>query len=880
MRYFKPFLIFIFSYFYGFSQNSNLTLKVPLEDALLHFQKEASLKFSYDPELIHNIDVKISNKLTNISIEQLAQLVKKQTIYKLQKIDNTNYILIKNNSPITICGTVVDQSSNFELAQTTIFKNNRAVSLTNKHGFFSIETIQTDSISIRYTGYTTKTILAKEFPSNLCDTIYLTPKVETLNDVIIDEYLTKGMYKKEDASIHISTKSLRILPGLVEPDVLQSAQLLPGVSSPTEDPASLFIRGGTPDQNLILWDGIKIYNTGHFFNQISTFNPYIIKNVEIYRGGTSVQYGDRISGAVIINSDDDVTERFKIGGGFNLTHADIYAKIPLSPKAGFLIAGRRSSTDIYDNILTKNLSQKVFQNTRAEITEEEELGQENNNREDILQFADTNFKFLWQPNTNNKITLSTIATQNILDNYREQQAENSSKTNITDQLKTQNFGASLIWRKKYTPKISQKFSVYTSQYNFDYNLFFKRINENFEFKNDLDNKVSDTGAEIDFNFKLGKSHSLHTGYQFTHNETDITIFNTFTGADDEEITDLFIKGKGSNHTFYNEYIYNFKKIYLRIGLRNSLLSNSNKSLFFEPRMFLSTPLSKNLQLTSSFELKNQQSIQVDTFASEFNETDAPPTLPNGDRLWILSGAKNDEILREFQIIKSRQVTLGLLYAKKGWHVDLEGYYKNLNDTSFTNNFLLTITSTADEFVTNSKEERWGVDFLLKKRIQNYRFWLSYTWSKTSVSIPSVQAKTFPNNFDQPHVLNISQTLKIKKLEFALGWNFASGRPFSNFSTNEFSGSLVEFNIDPKGFNAERLKNYHRLDASTTYRFSLDQKKKINGLIGFSIRNIYNQKNEIGQEFQLNFNDETGSILQSFNTASLQFTPDFLFRLNF
>ena len=877
MNRFKILIVLFFYCLCGHTQKEDSIAKISLENALKYFQNKQEIKFSYDPEIVKQLSLTISKAIDEISITHFTKLIKEQTDYELQKIDNSNYILIQNTNTYTICGKLVDQVSNFELPQATILKNKKAISLSNTDGFFYVEAKQQDSITISYVGYMLKTISAKKLISNQCDTIYLTPKVEALNNIIIQEYLTKGIFKKEDASIYVSTKDLRILPGLVEPDVLQSAQLLPGVSSPTEDPASLYIRGGTPDQNLILWDGIKIYNTGHFFNQISTFNPYITNSVEVYRGGTSVQYGDRISGVVNISSDNDLTEGFKIGGGFNLTHADVYAKIPLSSKAGLLVAGRRSSTDIYNNIVSRNLNEKVFQNTRATLPQNDN---ENSDRDDLLNFSDTNLKFLWNPNTKNNITLSSILIRNTLDNFRNNQTDSISRFNTRDKLKTQNFGASLSWTKKYNASISHKLSLNTSLYEFDYNLLFQRNTENFEFIHQLQNTLNDSGGEFSLDVKFKNKHHLKLGYQFTYNQIDNFMFTTFTNAFEEDEFDDTIVGTSTSHTLYNEYIYDSKKTYLRFGLRNSLVINSNPRLLIEPRIFASTEILKNLRLTTSFELKNQQITQIDTFNSETNDIDGIASLPNGDQLWVLAEGKGDEDLKELQITKSRQFTLGLLYNKIGWNIDLEAYYKDLNDTSFTTNFLLLVANVTQDFFINSKEKRWGVDFLLKKRIQNYRFWLGYSWNTSAVSIPSIQKNIFPNNFDQTHVFNVSQTLKVKNFDFSLGWNYATGRPFTNFSNNTNSDDIAPITISPDGLNSERFKNYHRLDASATYRFSFGSSKKTTGLLGVALRNIYNRKNEIGQEFRVVIDTNDNSEIETNNITSLRFTPDFVLRLNF
>jgi len=131
------------------------------------------------------------------------------------------------------------------------------------------------------------------------------------------------------------------LPGLTEPDVLQSIQLLPGVQSPTETAAGIYIRGGTPDQNLVLWDGIKIYHSGHFFGTISAFNPYITEDVKLYKSGTKARYGNRISGVIDITSDYDIPEKIEGGFGSNMTHADAYLSATIGKSSAVIISARR-----------------------------------------------------------------------------------------------------------------------------------------------------------------------------------------------------------------------------------------------------------------------------------------------------------------------------------------------------------------------------------------------------------------------------------------------------------------------------------------------------------------------------------------------------------
>ncbi|KAA1246849.1 TonB-dependent receptor plug domain-containing protein [Aquimarina sp. RZ0] len=876
-------LIFLLLFFFVpldfYSQEvtiSNVEKKQSLSKIFDAFNDQYQFSFSYDVNAIKDILLKIETE--NVSISFLQKIIEKQTSYLLQKISDNDYILINNTTMVDICGVVIDAASSYELIKADILKNTSLIDITDNEGIFKLQLHPWDSISISYLGYEARTIKVSEFSTTHCDTIKLNPDIQNLSQVVVKEYLTKGIQKNQDGSVNVSNKTLKILPGLVEPDVLQSLQLLPGISSPTEDPAGLYIRGGTPSQNLILWDGIKMYQSGHFFNQISTFNPFITKNVKVYRGGTSVRYGDRISGVIVIESDDDLTEKIKAGGGLNLTHGDLFVKIPLSKKLGVLIAGRRSTTDIYQNITYDNLVRKVFQNTRANIPDiDEEQTSEGQSRDDDFSYSDSYFKILWNPNNKNTLKLSSIFTENRLNNNNVVQSQvNNDRSLVQDILKLRNIGFSVNWDKNYTANIRQNINFYFSSYDQRYNYVADRLNTGFKAEIAIDNIVKDIGGEYSLHLPIAKQQSLDIGYQFTYNETIYSIFSRDSGSFNSiEFMDE-INGNGVNNTVYSEYKYKTPKTYVNIGLRGSQISNAD-AFFIEPRMFSSMEILKKLRITASAELKNQQ---LNNYLNSNTADQDIPSLPVSDNVWILSNNSssnaNIDPLPFIRVLKSMQYTLGGLYSYKGWNFDLEGYYKKLRDiSSLSGNDVLDIVSPDDIDIIYGQEERIGLDFLLKKRIQNYRFWLGYSLSKTLTSFPLIQDSYYNGDFDQRHVLNFSQTLNVDNFEFALGWNYATGRPFTKILEDEDGTTIA-----PQGINSSRFKDYHRLDASVVYRFGLKTKQKWDGMIGISLRNLYNRKNIISQSFRDVETENSNFITQSVQNESLRITPDVVVRFKF
>ena len=884
MKLFKRTALFIFfCHIIGYSQEINLSKKSENKSLALileTFENEHQFNFSYDVEAIKNVLLNISGE--HVSIDLLQEIVELQTSFLLQKVSETDYILVKNTKTVNICGVVIDADSKFELPQADILLQKKTIGLTNNQGVFELQVRPWDSIAISYLGYKTKTIKISELSDSRCDTIRLASDIQNLSEVLVKEYLTGGIQKNQDAAVTVSTKKLRILPGLVEPDVLQSLQLLPGISSPTEDPAGLYIRGGTPGQNLVLWDGIKMYQSGHFFNQISSFNPFITDQVTVYRGGTSVRYGDRISGVVVIESDNDLTEEIKVGGGLNFTHADAYIKLPLSNKLGIMLAGRRSTTDVIQTIAYNNLVRKVFQNTRANIPDANESSTpEERSREDDFSFSDSNLKVLWQPNTNNTVKLSAIFAENRLDNNKDVLIpESNIAANVKDILKIRNSGFSLNWNKKFRNDISQNIHFYLSSYDQRYDLITKPESDFRDAESlAINNTVKDIGGEYALHIPIAKKHTVDLGYQLTYNQTGYETIDKTLGNFDTVDNVTTINGNGTNHTIYSEYKYKTPKTYINIGIRGSQVSNAN-TFFLEPRMFSSYQLSNNFTLNTSAELKNQQLNNYTTNNSPFGDF---PALPVSDNIWIISnnsfegeGLENTPI----RVVKSMQFTLGALYTYKGWNFDIEGYYKKITDISSISDFILTLAlpDNDETLIYYGEEERIGVDLLLKKRIDNYRFWAGYSLSKTISTFPLIQDSYYSGNYDQRHVFNLSQTLKVGNFEFALGWNYATGRPFTRLfrDDNDLDGTVT----DPKGINSSRHRDYHRLDTSATYRFKLDKEKDWNGMIGISIRNVYNRYNVISQSYRSTTDESFNFFIVGLDNQSLRFTPDLVLRFNF
>ena len=287
-------------------------------------------------------------------------------------------------------------------------------------------------------------------------------KIEFLDEVHVTNYLTKGISLKNDGTVIIKPNQFEILPGLIEPDILQTIQALPGVSSVDETVSNLNIRGGTHDQNLILWDGIKMYQSGHFFGLISAFNPYLTNEVLVTKNGTSAQYGDGVSSTVDMRLDNNLNKDFSGGIGFNLIQTDGFAKIPLNDKLELQISARRSITDLIETPTYNQYFDRIFQDTDV-TNNQTEINNTVTTNEDFY-FYDFSTKLLYDFSEKDKIRFSFLTINNNLD-YLEEASINDIPEALSSGISQFNLAGGIEYYRNWNDAFSSSLNVYVSNYN-------------------------------------------------------------------------------------------------------------------------------------------------------------------------------------------------------------------------------------------------------------------------------------------------------------------------------------------------------------------------------------------------------------------------------
>ncbi len=832
-----------------FSQEKTKSIvfeNTPLSQAISIIEKQYSIKFSFIDNLVE--DKLISAKIDpSASLSDVILLLQQKSFLKFQ-ITGDNYVTISafgKKDTISICGYVLDEENKPLKDIGVFFKAIRVNSTTDENGYFEHPGIPYNSaILISAPGFRQNVLNSESFVNGECIKVFLShTKEETLDAVLIQEYIAKGITQNKKI-INIDLNEVEVLPGRTEPDILQSVQLTPGVNNPNETASGLFVRGSTPHQNLILWNGIKTYHQGHFFGMLSVFNPYVAKEVNFSKSGVSAKYGDRIAGVIDITSENEIAKRFTGGAGFNMINADAVIHAPIiKDKVSLQISGRRSYTDVLETFTYKQLSDRVFQNTK--IAETVALNDEEND----FFYADYNANLIIQPATNQKIEVNTIYSKNDLDFERSDDTQS-----LNDDLVTENEGYNVKWKSFYNDKVFLDINGYYTKYLLNYQFITRNLGNIVEIESKK-NSVRDYGAQLNLDFKFSEYQSLSGGYQYSNNSIRYAFV---TSTPDYELIldedDQFL----NTHSFYSEYKFeNPKNIYLSLGLRFNHYSELNKS-FIEPRVFVEKHLTQNWTINSSAEYRSQATSQI--------QESVVSNLSLENQVWTLA---NNE---QFPIISSYQFTLGSSFKKNKWYLDLDGYYKQIdNITSLTAGFINPIDNTYH----NGESRVFGVDVFLKKRFTNYKTWVSYSFINTRNRFDDINNDDFfPGNWNIEHTVKWSHFYKINNFQFSLGWLWHTGKAFTNISGVDDSGDIVILEFGE--INSNNLPVYHRLDFSAIYDFNIGSNSNTKYRLGLSVLNIYDQKNILNREFRTT--NSLNNQLINADVFSLGITPNISFRV--
>lgn len=730
---------------------------------------------------------------------------------------------LSSQNKYTISGTIKDASTGEKSIGATVYVQELLKgTTTNEEGYYSITIPEGNyTLVISYIGFEDKThqvVLNKSLEINSA----IVPAVITTK-----EFTVTGARKDENTqsttmgTVQLDVEKIKALPAIFgEVDILKTVQLLPGVQNAGEGNAGFYVRGGGPDQNLILLDGAPVYNASHLAGFFSVFNADAIKDIKLIKGGMPAEYGGRLSSVLDISMNDGDMKKYKVDGGLGLISSRLTVQGPIKKDtASFLVSARRfylgdiaqpfisdSATIKGSNYYFYDLNAKVNYN----LSEKDKLSISGYHGKDVFTFR----------NTDNGFALNTSWGNTI---------------------------ASLKWNHIFNDDFfMDTYLTYTS-YNFDVGL----EQDQFEFR--LFSGITDWGLKTNFNYLPIVNHNLKFGVNYIFHRFTPSNATARSGEVNFDTGDIIVNYANDAALYLSDDWDVNEKLRVHAGIRYSMFQHVgpfkryNKDEFgnpldtivysrgetvkfyqgLEPRFTARYTLNSKSSVKASI-TQNYQYIHLASFATVSFPTD----------VWVPS---SDRVTPQL----SRQYAAGYFrnFKDDGFETSVELYYKTMeNQIEYSDGALPEDNAggNVDNSFTFGRGWSYGAEFFVKKKYGKFNGWIGYTLAWTKKNFEELNnGNDFSTRYDRRHDASIVFTYDLsKRLTIGTTWVYATGNaltlPVSRYT---ISGQIVsEFGER----NAFRMDAFHRLDFAVTLKGK--ETKRFQSNWTFSVYNVYNRQN--------------------------------------
>ena len=804
-----------------------------LEKALRFLDREYDIAFSYNPESVTNIY--ITEDLKNVaSIDDLLNRSLQNSNITFEKIASTYVLYPKaksqapvKNSNFTLSGRIIDGKTNEALPFATLeIKGINRATTANTDGKFTLMQIPSDTLNlvITYLGYRPLVINLSTVDVNEELVCEMTVQKRFLPSIQVSAR-THQLIKVEEepGKITFNPKQISMLPNLGENDLFSALRRFPGIQGGADANSGLKIRGGQSDQNLVLFDGISVYHVDHFYGYITAFNPNVVKNVQVYKGGYKAKYGGRASGVVNVTGIDGNKSEPSLTVEANPLSANFVAELPvIKDKGSLVLAYRRSFTDIFQSPTYQNMFNNLA-NSSIPNTEANNTDVFSSTEQPDFSYYDLNAKFNFQPNKKDNFTLSYYQSEDKL-KYTFEGTFEGLRRSSEDDTKWGNRGGSIRWSRQWNTRFFTYFnysnSTYKSKLNADESFFFTDdstlLSQIFY---DQQSDVKDQTFRFDSQWDINPKTSLQFGYWASD-------YKVSTQAQNQDIILQDSVQNGQVHSTYISLERKFKKLKITAGLR-PVYFNKLQNWFTEPRLSARYDLSGTLALKAAYGIYHQ-------FIRRLNERSLYLSVPE---TWTLTGDKTIPELRSDHYI------LGFTVKRDGWVFDVEGYHKfEHGAVEYLFPEFGNPTGNLEQFAIGGNRKIFGADIMLQRKLRNQTILLSYSYLDAQSRYDGINSGNyFRSTGFSKHEVNAVYNYEWKRWDFSLGLVVTSGTPYTpvsgTFIVTLPNGEKQQY-VSLGGINSENLDWYHRLDLGVNYTIPL---KKGVLQAGFSIYNLYNHR---------------------------------------
>jgi hypothetical protein len=716
----------------------------------------------------------------------------------------------------TISGKLSDLHSGEALVGATIFvRELKTGAVSDVYGNYSI-TLNEGRFTLIYSyiGYSTieKPV---ELNKDLRISLELDPQEHQLKEVVItSEKNDKNVVKPEMSMFRMDIKTIQRIPALFgEVDVIKAIQMLPGVQSVGEGSSGFSVRGGAPDQNLILLDEATVYNASHLMGFFSVFNNDAIKDVKLYKGDIPANYGGRLSSVLDIRMNEGNSKKFEVNGGIGIIASRLTIEGPIQKdRCSFVVSGRRTYADIFLPLS----SNEALQNNR-------------------LYFYDLNTKINYRIDDNNQIFLSGYFGRDVF-------------KNSFASMKWGNETATFRWNHLFNKRLFSNYSAIYS--NYLYNLGTPEGNNN---SFDWSSNLRDIGLKGDFSYYLNTKNTIKFGAS--------VIYHMFNPGDAKGIGDqtVFTEVKVPNNYAIETGVYGSNEqrfgdhFTVKYGLRLSMFQNIGPgtvfhydssynavdSTIYRQGVVYNTYAGFEPRLGLLYDFNSKHSVKA-SYARTYQYLQLAQNSTVGTPLdiWFPSSPNVKPQIAD-------QVAVGYFrnFRRNTIETSIEGYYKWMkNVIDFKDFAQLLLNNKLEGQIRIGEAWSYGIEFLARLNEEKINGWVSYTYSRTFRQISEINSNTpYPAPYDKPNNISIVLNYVIsKRFTVSANWVYATGAPVT-FPTGraEVGGKIVPIYSDR---NQYRYQDYHRLDLSLSFFSKQKPGSKFNWDLNFSVYNAYNRHN--------------------------------------
>lgn len=728
-----------------------------------------------------------------------------------------------NAQKYTISGYVRSESGESLIAANLLVKELKRGGITNEYGFYSLTLDKgTYQVVVSYLGFETAVVEIK-LDRNIQYNFKLKPASLTKQEVVVEA--ERADQNTRDASMgraDLNIEQVKSLPALLgEVDILKTIQLLPGVQTAGEGNTGFYVRGGGPDQNLILLDEAVVYNAAHLFGFFSVFNADAINNTTLIKGGMPAEYGGRISSVLNISMRDGNNQQYKTEGGVGLISSRFTTEGPLEKdKSSFILSGRRTYADVLaDPFIPADAIAKGSK----------------------YYFYDLNAKVNYKFSDRDRVYASAYFGRDVF-------LFRNRESGLSFEIPWGNATSTIRWNHLFSNKLFMNVSGIYSDFNFGTAV------EQSSFRFALNSGVRNATAKVDFDYFPDIRHQVKWGAQYTYHMFTPSVVearsgdNVFSlpgvselnahefaiyGQDQWDVSDRVQINAGlrySNYLQTGPYIFEryadkdlIEKVEERRFNRGDRIVNYGG---LEPRLLVRYSIDSK----SSLKLGATRNMQYIHLAS--SSGNALPT-----DLWVPSTLKvKPQIGYQYSVGYFRNL------KENQYETSVEVYYKKLfNQIDFRDGSVNGLNANIENDFVFGTGEAYGTEFFIKKRTGKLTGWIGYTLAWAWREFPDImEGRRFPYKFDRRHDVSVVASYEAnERWTFSGTFVFATGNAFTVPESRYFIEGRIIDQIGDR--NNLRLANYHRMDLAAVYK-PRKQGKRLKNEWVFAIYNVYSRLN--------------------------------------